>query len=279
MTLYARLVPAAVRLRLRPHLQRALEVSGLIGVLHRRQERRLAQAPASPFDDGLPMPPAELLVLVGASSDGRWFSEGGREHAAMFSSLAGKHGVDVAKAADVWDLGCGCGRIARWLAPQVIAGGGAFTGSDINRRLVDWTSAHLPGRYLLNGLKTPTSLAPKSKDLVYAYSVLTHLREKAVRAWLEEVHRVLRPGGLALLTFHDEGYAGAWGPPGVVGRLEREPFIVLNDAMEGSNYLSSWTTAEHLKALAGPLFEVLEIVPGRADNPTQAVAVLRARRS
>ncbi|MCX7588947.1 hypothetical protein [Phenylobacterium sp. 58.2.17] len=42
MTLYARLVPAAVRLRLRPHLQRALEVSGLIGVLHRRQERRLA---------------------------------------------------------------------------------------------------------------------------------------------------------------------------------------------------------------------------------------------
>ena len=52
---------------------------------------------------------------------------------------------------------------------------------------------------------------------------------------------------------------------------------MLNDAMEGSNYLSSWTTAEHLEALAGPLFEVLEIVPGRADNPTQAVAVLRAR--
>ena len=107
--------------------------------------------------------------------------------------------------------------------------------------------------------------------------MLTHLREKAVRAWLQEVHRVLRPGGLALLTFHDEGYAGAWGPPGVVGRLEREPFIVLNDAMEGSNYLSSWTTAVHLEALAAPLFEVLEIVPGRRDNPTQAIAVLRAR--
>ncbi|MBS0490065.1 MAG: class I SAM-dependent methyltransferase, partial [Proteobacteria bacterium] len=138
-------------------------------------------------------------------------------------------------------------------------------------------SAHLPGRYLLNGLKTPTSLAPKSKDLVYAYSVLTHLREKAVRAWLEEVHRVLRPGGLALLTFHDEGYARAWGPPGVAERLEGEPFIVLNDAMEGSNYLSSWTTSAQFTAMAAPLVEVLEIVPGRRDNPTQAIAVLRAR--
>ena len=277
MTLYARLVPAAVRLRLRPHLQRALEVSGLISVLHRRQERRLAQAPAAPFDDGLPMPPAELLVLVGASSDGRWFSEGGRAHAAMFGGLAAAHGVEIGAQTDVWDLGSGCGRIARWLAPKVIAGGGAFTGSDINRRLVDWTSAHLPGRYLLNGLRTPTPLAPKSKDLVYAYSVLTHLREKAVRAWLVEVHRVLRPSGLALLTFHDEGYARAWGPDGVADRLEREPFIVLNDAMEGSNYLSSWTTRDWFTAMAGPLFEVVEIVPGRADNPTQAVAVLRAR--
>lgn len=277
MTLYATLVPAAVRRRLQPHLQRALEVSGLIAVLHRRQERRLAQAPAPPFDDGLPMPPPELLVLVGASSDGRWFSEGGQKHAAMFEGLALQHGVDIGAGRDVWDLGSGCGRIARWLAPKVIAGGGAFTGSDINRRLVDWTSAHLPGSYLLNGLRTPTPLDAKSKDLVYAYSVLTHLREKAVRAWLEEAHRVLRPGGLALLTFHDEGYARAWGPPGVAERLDREPFIVLNDAMEGSNYLSSWTTSAWLKDAAGPLFDVLEIVPGQADNPTQAIAVLRAR--
>ena len=116
-------------------------------------------------------------------------------------------------------------------------------------------------------------------DLRAALSPLVATTLKVGASPEGNVARTLRPGGIALLTFHDEGYAGAWGPPGVVGRLEREPFIVLNDAMEGSNYLSSWTTAEHLKALAGPLFEVLEIVPGRADNPTQAVAVLRARRS
>jgi len=98
-----------------------------------------------------------------------------------------------------------------------------------------------------------------------------------VSAWFKEIQRVLRPGGLALLTFHDEDYAAAWGPPGVAQRLDQQAFVVLNNALEGSNYLSSWLTRKHFIEMAAPYFDVLEIVPGQQTPPMQAVAILRSR--
>jgi SAM-dependent methyltransferase len=222
------------------------------------------------------MPPPELVVLVSGPSR-RWFSERGREDAAAFRAMAAAHGADVARGLDVLDFGCGAGRIARWLAHEVIAAGGMFTGSDLNPRLAGWCAANLPGRYLANGLKPPLALADDALDLVYAHSVLTHLTAATARAWLAELARVLRPGGLALLTFHDEAYALAWGPPDVAGRLVAEPYVVWNNALEGSNYISAWTTRAELAAMAAPWFEVAEIIAGRTDEPIQAVAVLRAK--
>jgi SAM-dependent methyltransferase len=256
-------------------VSRTLEVTGLIGPLYRRTEGRLARQPTDPFDDGRPMPPPELMVAVAGTPDGRWFSEQGRRHAEMFAGLAARHGRDPRAGASVLDFGCGCGRIARWLAPEVIAGGGAFHGSDLNPRLVAWCGKNLPGRYTRNRLAPPLPLADGAFDVVYAHSVLTHLREPMTVRWLAEVARVLRPRGVALMTFHDRDYAEGLAPPEVRARLEAEPYVVLNDALQGSNYLSAWTTREHFAGLARPAFEVAEIIPGDPAASTQAIAVLR----
>ncbi len=266
-----------MRQQLRRAIHRGLEVTGLIGPLHRRQERRIAQGPHVALEDGRPMPPAELRVITGGTPDPVWFSDRGRADAERFLALAAAHGLDRAKPIDVWDLGSGSGRIARWMAPEVVAAAGAFHGSDINPRLAAWCAANLPGRYLVNRLRPPVKLAAGSKDLVYAYSVLTHLRETATRAWLAEIARVLRPGGLALLTFHDEDYARAWGPPGVAEALKSQDYMILNNALEGSNYMSSWTSRRYFAELAAPRFDVLEIQPGDTRTPVQATAVLRRR--
>lgn len=257
--------------------RRLLERTGLIAPYYRWLERRSARAlDQETVDDGRPMPPAELVVLVSGPSR-RWFSERGRADATSFRELAAAHGADVARGLDVLDFGCGAGRIARWLAPEVIAAGGTFTGSDLNRRLSGWCAGHLAGRYLTNGLHPPLALPDAGLDLVYAHSVLTHLTRPTAQAWLGELARVLRPGGLALLTFHDEAYAQTLGPPEVAARLgPDEPYVVWNNAMEGSNYISAWTTRAELAAMAASRFEVAEIIPGRPDEPAQAVAVLRA---
>jgi ubiquinone/menaquinone biosynthesis C-methylase UbiE len=176
------------------------------------------------------------------------------------------------------DWGCGCGRIARWLAPEVAATGGDFLGCDLNPKLVAWCEKNLPGRYFPNGLRPPLDLPDEAVDLVYAHSVLTHLTEPTAIAWLAEVRRVLRPGGLALLTFMDDRYSERWGPPDVLPKLRAEGFTVFNKALEGSNYMSTWMTPAWFHRRAEGAFEILEFIPsGVADIPEQAVAVLRAR--
>jgi SAM-dependent methyltransferase len=257
--------------------RRVLERTGLIAPYYRWLEQRQAAALAGEdVDDGRPMPPAELIVLVSGPSRA-WFSERGRADAAQFRELAARHGADVAAGLDVLDFGCGAGRIARWLGPEVIAAGGTFCGSDLNPKLATWCETNLAGTYRTNGLQPPLANVTNTLDLVYAHSVLTHLTEPTAQAWLAEVARVLRPGGLALLTFHDEVYAQAFAPDGVAARLAAEPYIVWNNAMEGSNYISAWTTRARLAEMASGAFDVVEISPGRNDEPAQAIAVLRAR--
>ena len=262
---------------LRRAARRLLEVTGLIGPYYRWVEGRLARTDSPPVDDGRPMPPPDLLVAVAGGAGQAWFSERGQADAAKFLRLAAGAGLETDGRLDVLDWGCGSGRIARWLAPDIVARGGRFTGCDLNGKAVAWCQANLPGRYFTNDLKPPLPLEAERLDLVYAHSVLTHLTEDTAAAWLAEVARVLRPGGCALLSFHDEVYAEAFGPPEVVRQLGGQRYVVWNNALEGSNYLSAWTTRAHLAELAAPYFDVLEILPGKAAEPEQAVAVLRAR--
>jgi SAM-dependent methyltransferase len=266
----------AVTAPLRRLARRALEATGLIGPYYRFRERRLARAAVAKHEDGRPMPPAGLRVLV-SGADARWFSETGQADAAKFRGLAADAGLDPARPLAVLDWGCGCGRIARWLAPEVAATGGDFLGCDLNPKLVAWCRANLPGRYFANRPQPPLDLDDAAVDLVYAHSVLTHLAEDTARAWLAELARVLKAGGLAILTFHDEAYAVAWGPPQVRTELGTRPYVVWNNALEGSNYLSAWTTRAHLAALADAHFEAVRMLPGGATAAEQAVAVLRRR--
>jgi len=260
---------------LRTSARRAMERTGLIGPYYRMVERRVARASFEVFEDGRPMPPPALAMAVAGTAGQKWFSEQGQGDAAKFMGLAKAHGLTG--PLDVLDWGCGCGRIARWTAPDIVAAGGSFTGSDLNPKLVAWCAGNLPGRYFPNGLQPPLALDDGSTDLVYAHSVLTHLTEATAIAWLAEVRRVLRPGGLALLTFMDDRYSERWGPPDVLPKLRAEGFTVFNNALEGSNYMSAWMTPDWFHRRAEPAFEVIDFVPSGVVIPEQAIAVLRAR--
>jgi SAM-dependent methyltransferase len=46
----------------------------------------------------------------------------------------------------------------------------------------------------------PTDLTADWFDLAFSYSVFTHMREDVHLAWLAELRRVVKPGGLLVLT-------------------------------------------------------------------------------
>ena len=50
--------------------------------------------------------------------------------------------------------------------------------------------------------------ASQSFDLIYAFSVFTHLDIKAQKAWRDEFRRILRPRGILLLTVHGNAFKG-----------------------------------------------------------------------
>jgi SAM-dependent methyltransferase len=262
---------------LRRSLQRAAEATGLIGFAFRLKERLVARERAPSANDGLPVPPRHLITLVAGRPDEVAFSEGGRTHARQILELAKRWGALARSESRVLDFGCGCGRIARWIAADVVGGDGEFIGMDVNPRLVAWCAANLPGRYITNEPKPPLALPAGSLDLVYAYSVLTHLRRDTALAWLSEVRRVLQRDGRAILTFHDEGWAEAFCRPEIRDGMADDNYFVTNDALEGSNYLAAFVTRSGFTKLAAPYFDVLEIVPGGKDGLRQAAAVMAPR--
>ena len=117
-------------------------------------------------------------------------------------------GKPIRAIGTVVDWGVGCGRVMRqfWEDAPAQAPMPRLIGLDIDPVNVDWCRAHLAkfasfDLLALDGFALPTG----SVDLLYGISVMTHLSEHHQHLWLAEIRRILRPGGIAILTVHGEG--------------------------------------------------------------------------
>lgn len=149
-------------------------------------------------DEGLPLPPAALRVRVVAQSDPDAFLRSGKADAQTLSESARAHGLELGDAGRLLDFGCGCGRVTRhWSGLTSVE----VHGSDHDAVLVDWLRAGLPFVHAnRNDLAPPLPYPDGHFGLVYAISVFTHMTEELTEAWMAELHRVLRPGGLLLFS-------------------------------------------------------------------------------
>lgn len=127
----------------------------------------------------------------------------------------------------VLDLGCGCGKLTRFLA---LIPGVRYIGVDIFRPHIQWCErafAPLGGRFSFHHfdgysevynpdgkIQTVDYRLPaddRSLDMVAAHSLFTHLYEAEGRHYLSEIARILKPGGQAIISLHTEPPAGvAW---------------------------------------------------------------------
>jgi SAM-dependent methyltransferase len=100
----------------------------------------------------------------------------------------------------VLDFGCGSGKVMRHFLPE--AATCELWGCDIDARSVDWINAELspPLHAFANGEAPPLDVPDGRFDLVWSISVFTHLTDHWA-GWLAELHRVLAPGGLAIVSF------------------------------------------------------------------------------
>lgn len=227
---------------------------------------------ASP-DDGLPLPPPRLRVLVAGIADAGYFLTSGRRTAEIVAESAQRGGRDIHRIDSILDFGCGCGRVARhW--PGLT--GAEVSGCDYNPELVAWVDRNLPHvSAAQNQLEPPLPFDAARFELIYSISVFTHLTEPLQRRWLQELARVIRPGGLLLFTTHGQGHADRLAPD------ERERFdagelIVQFDEMEGSNWCAAFHPEAYVRErMLGTEFVLRDFRPGDADLPQDGWTVER----
>lgn len=171
----------------------------------------------------IPIPNQNMMTSIGAESTSSFLSAG-ETWANLITDLA-------VPQASILDIGCGCSRVARFLAgnPKI----SRYIGFDTIKVLIDWSKtfvlphcigafeyhhidiyseAYNPKGYL-KASEITFPAADNSINLVFAASLFTHLLEEDAQHYLLETERCLKHSGYALVSIltpkrKEAGYSG-----------------------------------------------------------------------
>jgi SAM-dependent methyltransferase len=154
--------------------------------------------------------PPRALAFVGGGD----FERTGQEYLRHFTELGG-----LEPQHDVLDVGCGIGRMAIPLLTY-LESGGSYAGFDVGKEMIRWCQKRISTRRedfrftwapvynrkynpfgSISGAEFRFPYPDDSFDFVFATSLFTHLMFPDAAHYLDEIARVLRPGGRCLLTF------------------------------------------------------------------------------
>lgn len=227
--------------------------------------------------DEFPLPPDDLMERIGpGGGDAReTYLRTGQESRLLIESHLGEEWDWAGKRS--LDFGCGSGRIIRQFAD--VAHLGDFFGCDIDQPSIEWLQSELepPFSFITCGKSPPLDYDAQSFDLIYAFSVYTHLTDEWA-AWMLEHHRLLKPDGHLLVTFLG---------PGMMEPLIGEPWdeerIGMNSLFHGHPWSLggpiSFNSLWWIRAHWGRAFEIVSLNPELpADSWVQhGVALMRKR--
>ena len=144
----------------------------------------------------LPPESSQLAVssLTGDATLGQAFSV-----YTLFRTLIERHHSPLATCEAVLDFGCGWGRVSRFflkdLTPAKLWGIESWKEQvEQAKRTNRWSN------FVCVDKSPPTPLSAATFDVVFSYSVFSHLPEALHERWVAEFHRILRPGGLVIAT-------------------------------------------------------------------------------
>jgi 2-polyprenyl-3-methyl-5-hydroxy-6-metoxy-1,4-benzoquinol methylase len=221
----------------------------------RRVKNRLEGQPA--------IPPADLIYLVSGHRNPLQFLETGRSINDAIRRLLEKHDLRIEKFGAILDFGCGVGRIMRhWRTTK----GPAWHGTDYNPALVDWCKGHLRfSEFRVNTLSGELPYAAETFDFIYAFSVFTHLSEPLQFFWINELARVLKPGGYIWFTTHGEYYFSSMTPE-EQQIFENGELVVRQQQQAGSNFCAVFHPTRYVHERLAQDFILIDFIPGSEQS-------------
>lgn len=223
-----------------------------------------------------PLPGPDLRYAVAGTDDAGWFVTSGRHGARTILSILEKHGMVLGELGAVLDFGCGCGRVLRHFDdyPPV-----RLHGCDIDQRAVAWCGENLRfAEFRTNALAPPTSYPDRCFDLVWAFSILTHLTADLQLPWAREFQRILKPRGWLIISVHGDSYL-----PQIPDALKPEyrsgELVVTGGDRAGTNHCGTYHPQSYVRGVLAPNtgFKVVDFLPeGALGNPVQDAWLLRS---
>lgn len=151
--------------------------------------------------DGVAMPgfpPAELQEQIVGGSNVATLREADRFYRLLKQTYAALRGPFVPETR-ILDFGVGWGRYARFFLKDVEPEN--IHGVDVVQAMLDTlVAARVPGSFALIEPKGKLPHTAGFFDIAFAYSVFSHLPEPVHLHWLVEIARVMKPGGIVVLT-------------------------------------------------------------------------------
>ena len=198
----------------------------------------------------VPTPTPELAARLGSAVED--YEKVGREHRMHLGFALPPEWTFEGRR--VLDFGCGTGRtLATFVQDGVQAD---LVGCDIHADSIAWASSRLspPCSFFVCEDGAPLPLPDHHFDLVYAMSVFTHITGQWSH-WLSELHRVMRPDAMAVITVLGPAMA-----PSIIGSAwdDRIGMACVNlhrgwDVGGPDVLLAEWWVREHW----GRAFEIL----------------------
>ena len=205
--------------------------------------------------DGYPIPPEKLRYLVsGERNNSREsFFAMGKHCAAQIVSALTQSGANIRQFDAILDFGCGCGRTIRhfhYFRP------GTLYATDYNPKLTRWCAGNLPfARFDTNELEPPLRYSTEAFDLVYAFSVFTHLPEPLQLQWARELWRVIKPGGflaISIIPLRD-----------LPKEKQTGKLVVRNASQPGTNACMAYHAPGYVTDMLGKGFDLAQFVESR----------------
>jgi SAM-dependent methyltransferase len=231
--------------------------------------------------------PNDLMVVWGGPDRGPGYAHAGRSAVALVADSVERSGRQLADVERFLDVGCGYGRMIRYLVQHVDRE--RIWVTDVDRNAVDFCVDN----FGVHGLHPPSALggldAP-TFDMISVISVVTHLPEADGTALLDSVGKALNPGGLLLVTTHGrqslsriEAY-GSWcaGPAGeIAAEFEDAGFSFRPYPHHGrGRYGLSWHSSDYVKALIarlhGDSLQLVDHLPHVLDGHQDAYLFVRS---
>ncbi|MFZ2785258.1 MAG: methyltransferase domain-containing protein [Sediminibacterium sp.] len=163
---------------------------------NRRSNKRFRQQ-----HPALPTPPDRHLFETFQLHYEKYFSDGKLAAAEIMHWYAAYRNTNHPS---ILDWGCGTGRVIQHI--PVVAPEAVCYGCDSNSSRVAWSRNHIRGIQFsaVSGVTLPYT--DHQFNLIYGISVLTHIDAAEQLQHIKELHRVLQPGGILILSTHGSNY-------------------------------------------------------------------------